>query len=118
MKKSSLMQLIVLAMMVLILSTACAAPQLSPTPIPPTPIPPTSPPVSLPTEVPIEGYPSARAAISLVYDVESDRFIMFGGQSGSYEQEASFNNETWSYDVTANKWTQMKSASAPSAALT
>jgi hypothetical protein len=39
---------------------------------------------------------------------------MFGGQSGSYELETSFNNETWSYDAAANTWTQMKPASAPS----
>jgi len=38
---------------------------------------------------------------------------MFGGQSGSYDLETSFNNETWSYDMNANKWAQMKPASAP-----
>ncbi len=103
MNNSRLMQLISLTLMVVMFSVACATPQPSPTLIPPTA-----------TQSPAEMNPSARAATSLVYDAESEQFIMFGGQSGNYEVETSFNNETWTYDVTANKWTQMKPASAPS----
>ncbi len=47
------------------------------------------------------------------YDTESDRVIMFGGQTGHYSNPANISGETWAYDVTANKWTDMKPASGP-----
>lgn len=105
MNNSRLMQLVGLTLLVIILTAACAKPQPSPTPIPPT---------ATAIQLPIKTLPSARAAITLVHDAESDRLIMFGGQSGSYELETSFNDETWIYDVAANEWTQMNPASAPS----
>jgi N-acetylneuraminic acid mutarotase len=108
MNNSRMIQLISLTLMVFILSAACATPQPSSTPNSPTPIPPTATVMQSPAEM----YPFGRY-ISLAYDAESDRFIMFGGQSGHYNQETSFNDETWAYDVTTNKWTQMKPASAP-----
>ena len=104
MNNPKLIQLIGLTLMVVILSTACGTSQPVPTPVPPT---------ATATQTPAEMNPFARY-ISLAYDAESDRFIMFGGQSGHYELETSFHAETWAYDVTANKWTQMKPASAPS----
>jgi N-acetylneuraminic acid mutarotase len=49
----------------------------------------------------------------MAYDVESDRVILFGGQTGDYRDPASYNGETWAYDMAANKWTQMKPPSGP-----
>ena len=57
--------------------------------------------------------PSPRGYVSMAYDSESDRVILFGGQTGDGRDSASYNSETWAYDLTANKWTQMKPASGP-----
>jgi N-acetylneuraminic acid mutarotase len=57
--------------------------------------------------------PSTRAYVSMAYDKESDRVILFGGQTGDYRDPASYNGETWAYNVAANKWTEMKPASGP-----
>jgi N-acetylneuraminic acid mutarotase len=51
------------------------------------------------------------------YDSESDRFILFGGidvsaSSSSYKD--TFFDETWSYDLNTNTWTDMKPAQHPS----
>lgn len=50
----------------------------------------------------------------MAYDKESDRVILFGGQTGdNLRDPRSYNGETWAYDVEANKWTEMKPASGP-----
>jgi hypothetical protein len=50
----------------------------------------------------------------MAYDIESDRIILFGGLTGDYSKDpAYYNGETWAYDVTANRWTQMKPPSGP-----
>ncbi len=54
---------------------------------------------------------TSRGYTSMAYDVESDRGILFGGQTGNYTVEDSFNGETWAYYVAANKWTEMKPVS-------
>jgi hypothetical protein len=46
----------------------------------------------------------------LVYDSESDRFILFSGYAFGTGQYA---EETWSYDLNANTWTDMKPAQQP-----
>jgi N-acetylneuraminic acid mutarotase len=52
----------------------------------------------------------------MAYDIESDRMILFGGQTGNVLKDSShYNGETWAYDVAANKWTQMKPPSGPTA---
>ena len=137
-------QMISLTLLAGLFLSACGAAQPAPTSIPPTAIPTTAPtsipptaiPTTAPTSIPPTAIPSQSPTLvpvtttpaqapaeqinpfgrvaSLAYDAESDRFIMFGGQSGDYNLETSFNNETWAYDVIANKWTQMKPASAPS----
>jgi N-acetylneuraminic acid mutarotase len=50
----------------------------------------------------------------MIYDAKSDRLIMFGGEQPGSVSTGTFNDETWAYEVTANTWTQMKPASAPS----
>ena len=92
-------------------------PTYTPTPTAiPTSVPPTltSTPTAAPTATPTESLnPSPRAYTSMAYDVESDRVILFGGQKGDYRFAYNYNDETWAYDVTANKWTQMKPPSGP-----
>jgi hypothetical protein len=51
----------------------------------------------------------------MAYDVESDRGILFGGQTGNNIYAASYNNETWAYDAAVNKWTEMKPGLGPAA---
>jgi hypothetical protein len=107
--------------LVALLLTACSVPQPTstlvppgttpPTAVPPTPVPPTPAPPT-PTAVPAPP-PSPRGYISMAYDVESDRGILFGGQTGDWTLNASYNSETWTYDVSANKWTEMKPISGP-----
>ena len=58
--------------------------------------------------------PTPRDYTSMAYDAESDRVILFGGQTGSDTAEDSFKDDTWAYDVAANKWTEMKPVSGPS----
>jgi N-acetylneuraminic acid mutarotase len=94
--KRRILQIIGFSLVVLLLLAACATP--SEEPLNPTP-------ESL--------HPSPRAYTSMAYDEESDRVILFGGQSGNYTLDDSYNGETWVYDVTANKWTEMKPASGP-----
>jgi hypothetical protein len=66
-----------------------------------------------PTEIPTLN-PSARGYVSMVYDSESDKIILFGGCSEPIEgNELTPNGETWAYDVASNIWTNMKPASGP-----
>lgn len=53
--------------------------------------------------------PPALTSVSMAYDSESDRVILFGGYNG-----ASFLNETWAYDYKNNTWTDMKPSKSPS----
>ncbi len=66
------------------------------------------------TLLPAERIPSPRAYTSIAYDIESDRVILFGGQTGDYKIESSYNGETWAYDAAANNWTRMKPSPGPS----
>lgn len=59
---------------------------------------------------PAEG-PSARLSHGMAYDSESDRIIIFGGES---EIQGVRNNETWAYDFDANTWTNMNPTPGPS----
>lgn len=123
--KFYLSHLSMLAILLLII-TACAPITIEPTPIPPSPtrIPPTAtqvPPTAtleptatvtqVPTEVVIPR-PSPRDYISFAYDSESNQIILFGGQMAVDKVIA--NGETWAYDVSSNRWTQMNPASGPS----
>jgi N-acetylneuraminic acid mutarotase len=58
--------------------------------------------------------PSKRGYVSMAYDSESDRVILYGGQIGNNPRDpSSFSGATWGYDVAANTWTQMEPASGP-----
>ena len=113
--------------LVALLLTACSAAQPTSTPVPsatappatvpPTAIPPTPvPPTPIPPTVVAGLNPSPRGYVSMAYDKESDRVILFGGQTGNILADPRQNNgETWAYDVAANKWTEMKPPSGPTA---
>lgn len=107
--KKPILQILSLILIVLLVE-ACGTSQPIPTPEPPTPT--SVPPTVSPTEIPRLS-PSPRGYISMAYDAESKRVILFGGQTGDYHLSSSYNGETWAYDVTANKWTQMKPPSGP-----
>lgn len=47
------------------------------------------------------------------YDAQSDKLVLFGGDL-SYGGDPLFVNETWSYDFTSNKWTNLTPAHSPS----
>lgn len=99
------------------LASCATVQEAAPTSIPPTlPIPPATVTLS-PTEIALQMIllnPAPRGYMSMAYDVESDQVIMFGGQTGDYRDPASYSDETWSYDVSAEEWTQMKPSSSPS----
>ena len=59
--------------------------------------------------------PTARDYTPMAYDTESDRLIIFGGQTDTrYWLPSSYDGETWAYDLTANEWTNMKPFKGPS----
>lgn len=53
--------------------------------------------------------PPAREGHRMVYDDVRDKVIMFGGTSNG-----TFLNDTWSYDLAANNWTNLTCGTAPS----
>jgi len=118
--------------LVLVLSGACATSQPIPTatpmptamPAPPTatPAPPTPP--AVPTVAAIASptefsslSPSPRKYMGMAYDAKADRVMLFGGLAGPMfaGYPIPWNGETWAYDVAADKWTQMKPPSGPTA---
>jgi hypothetical protein len=135
MKHAVLLSRIIRLTVVVLLLTACSAAQPTPPPVPPTTAPPKAvpPTAAPPTKIPPTPRPATplpptltttavpalkpppRGYISMAYDVESDRGILFGGQTGSYIRATSYNNETWAYDAAANKWTEMRPGMSPSA---
>jgi hypothetical protein len=110
-----------LILLVVLFLTACGASQLAPTAVPPTlsPVPPKATLAPLPrtaTVIPTKITrlnPSGRAYTSMAFDSESQRVILFGGQTGDYQRSSSYNGETWAFDVTTHEWTQMKPPSGP-----
>ena len=57
--------------------------------------------------------PSPRIHFGMAYDAESDRIILFGGTSEG-EGVGDLYDDTWSYDLNLNTWTDMNPAEAPS----
>jgi len=55
--------------------------------------------------------PSPRVSHAMAYNVRSDRTILFGGDISVLTG----NNETWSYDLDANVWTEMHPTTSPPA---
>lgn len=54
--------------------------------------------------------PSARSFHGLVYDAQSNRIVLFGGDSGGFA-----NQDTWTYDLGVNGWTNRDLVRGPSA---
>jgi N-acetylneuraminic acid mutarotase/predicted phosphodiesterase len=59
--------------------------------------------------------PVLRISTEMVYDVESDIIILFGGGAIDGFAGEYFYNDTWAYDVNTNTWTNMSPAAAPKA---
>lgn len=50
----------------------------------------------------------------MVYDSESDRIVLIGGQLGDLTVNPdAYSGATWTYDVAGNKWTLMEPAANP-----
>ncbi len=58
-----------------------------------------------------KGTPWGLGGSSMVYNSESDRFILFGG--AEFLKQVT-NDETWAYDLNTNTWTAMNPAKHPS----
>jgi hypothetical protein len=52
--------------------------------------------------------PPGRYKYAMAYDSQSDRLVIFGGNTGKFE------NDTWAYDYGKNNWTNMLPMSGPS----
>ncbi|MFW9786069.1 MAG: Kelch repeat-containing protein [Candidatus Thorarchaeota archaeon] len=61
------------------------------------------------TEILPASAPSARRAHDMVYDIESDRMIVFGGEDGAGL------NDTWAFNAGTGVWQKMSPTSAPPA---
>ena len=64
---------------------------------------------SLPWSLTEDPWPTSRSYHAMAYDAWSDRIVLFGGWAGEST------NETWSFDLNANKWIRMGPATSPSA---
>ena len=56
--------------------------------------------------------PFARYWHTMAYDPSAGRVILFGGYVGTYGESPGF-DETWSYDLGSNTWTNMNPSSKP-----
>jgi len=54
-------------------------------------------------------WPSARSRHAMAFDSQSDRIVIFGGNTGEHV------DETWAYDFEANTWTNTNPTTKPSA---
>lgn len=84
-------------LLVMVLLISCATPQSTPTV---TPIPSTSTPV-----MEASMGPAARVYHSMVYDIDDDRVLLFGGNS--YHHWGMDLQDVWAYDVAANEWEEV-----------
>jgi len=65
------------------------------------------------TQVSPDPHPEGRFRHHIVYDVESDAVVMFGGMIGDWFSEDSVNDTTWSYDTNDDTWTKMSALHDP-----
>ncbi len=56
-----------------------------------------------------DSWPASRSYHAMAYDASSDCIVLFGGWAGGST------NETWTFDLNANRWAKMNPAAAPSA---
>ncbi len=82
-----------LLIVVILLLIGCTAPEPTATPVPPTPTP--GPP------------PPARGYHNMVYDIESDRVILLGGQQAGI----TLVSDIWAYSSDANAWQKISDES-------
>ena len=61
-------------------------------------------------QLPSKTTPVGHHGSQMVYDAESDRFILFGG----WDMEHGYYDETWSYDLKTNTWKNMQPVQHPS----
>lgn len=64
------------------------------------------------TDVEADPQPRMGTGVRMVYDVESDRIIAFGGV-GFGDEGLVWTEGTWAYDVDTNTWTDMEPATPP-----
>jgi len=57
--------------------------------------------------------PSPRVGHAMAYDAESDRVVLFGGETAPLSNV--LNNETWAYDLDSNTWDNRNPLPRPSA---
>ena len=55
--------------------------------------------------------PSSRAVSAITYDSKEELFVLFSGVLNS--TYGSYGNDTWTYDIKSNKWTNMSPSDAP-----
>jgi len=107
-----------LALVVVMFTASCSASEQEPTSVPSMSTAMVEPTATLSlTEIAVQMTllnPTPRGYVSIAYDIESDRVILFGGQTGNIKDPTVYDGETWAFDTTAGKWTQMKPSSAPS----
>ncbi len=60
-------------------------------------------------------HPSPRIYASMVYDDESDVFVLFGGVTSYVVDGFTTSHETWIYNLTANTWTDVTTGVHPPA---
>lgn len=102
--------LLQISILILLALTACQPATAEPTA---TAVP-TATVTQAPTAIPYMS-PSPRSYVSMAYDAESDKIILFGGQTNDSSGNFKVINDTWAYDMTSNSWTVMKPTQAPSA---
>jgi hypothetical protein len=56
------------------------------------------------------GYPVSRAGYAMVYEINHDKIVLFGGN-----EDYSLLNDTWTFDLNTHNWTNMNPSNAPSA---
>jgi N-acetylneuraminic acid mutarotase len=57
--------------------------------------------------------PSPRGLFAMAYNSKSDQVVLYGGETGEYTLQSSYNDETWAYNVASNTWTELKPATSP-----
>lgn len=57
--------------------------------------------------------PSARGYHQMTYDAESERIVLYGGQTGYVFDPIYQNHETWLFDPKTNEWTNMSPLVSP-----
>jgi Galactose oxidase, central domain len=57
--------------------------------------------------------PTARGYGQMTYDSESEQVVLYGGQTGYWQDPTQQSHETWIFEPESNVWTQMKPSDTP-----